>query len=214
MNPKDIIHESWGPIKDIIDNDENLTILNKRVLPLSKYYPERDNIFRVFEMPLKDIKVVIIGQDPYPNEHQAIGYAFAVPETVSKPFSLRVIEKEVGHEIDRTLSGWREQGVFLLNTALTVEAKRPGSHAHYWAGFTEEVVRYIARENPCIWLLWGRKALAYSGIIGAYDGNLILPAPHPAAEAYNRGGASFVGCEHFKIVNEVLESKNEGIIKW
>lgn len=215
MNPIDKIHPSWKPILNILNEDEELKKLNKDILPNCKYYPEKQDIFNVFSMPLEDIKVVILGQDPYPNEGQALGYAFAVSETTGKPASLRIIEKEVGHEIDKTLFNWREQGVFLLNTALTVEAKKAGSHLKYWENFTREVIKYISFNNPCIWLLWGAKAQQYSTYISgnSIQGNLILTAPHPAAEAY-KAGAGYIGCKHFEIVNSILVKQNKEIINW
>lgn len=211
MNPIDKIHPSWKPIIDILNEDEELKKLNKDILPNCTYYPNRQDIFNVFSMDLKDIKVVILGQDPYPNEGQALGYAFAVSETTTKPASLRIIEKEVGHEIDKTLFNWRQQGVFLLNTALTVEAKKAGSHLKYWENFTKEVIKYISFNNPCIWLLWGAKAFQYEKYLGKE--NNILKAPHPAAEAY-KSGAGYIGCKHFEIVNSILVEQNKEIINW
>src|ERR1051326_4628371 len=141
MNPRDKIHPSWQPfIDDVLNRAEDLRELNTQILPNIEYYPAKENIFNVFRMPLEDIKVVILGQDPYPKEGQAIGYAFAVSESTNKPASLRIIEKEIGHEIDKTLSHWREQGVFLLNTALTVEKGKAGSHLNYWQNFTRQVI--------------------------------------------------------------------------
>jgi len=167
MNPLDKIHESWKPyVTDLLKALPEITQLNTNILPNErKYYPAPQDIFNVFQMPLQDIKVVILGQDPYPKEGQAIGYAFAVNEDISKPASLKIIEKEVGHELDRTLLNWREQGVFLLNTALTVRAGQAGSHIRYWDNFTKSIISHISRENKCIWLLWGRSAQNYKAFI-------------------------------------------------
>lgn len=209
MNPKDKIDQSWQPLKDLLDKDEDLRVLNTQILPKCTYYPEREDIFNVFQMPVKDIKVVILGQDPYPRKGQAIGYAFAVSEETSKPASLRVIEKELGHEIDKTLLKWREQGIFLLNTALTVEAGKAGSHLTYWQNYIKEVIKYISDNTDAIFLLWGRKAQQTFGDIAKNK----IYAPHPAAEAYNPG-AGFIGSKCFQKVNETLISQGKQKINW
>lgn len=210
-----IIHETWHPfLQPIFDDDFSLKILKNHILPNCEFYPEAQNIFRVFSMPLNNIKIVILGQDPYPNEGQAIGYAFAVSESISKPVSLKVIEKEVGHELDRTLQTWINQGVFLLNTALTVQAKKAGSHIDYWKSFTIQVIRIISQYVSPIWFLWGKKAQEFEVHILATDyskKNVILKAPHPAAESYTGFKAGFLGCNHFKTANEILAQTNSTI---
>ncbi len=173
--------------------------------------PKKEHIFRVFEMPLKEIKVVILGQDPYIRKNQAIGYAFAVSEDTPKPPSLRIIEKEIGNPIDRTMKNLVSQGVFLLNTALTVEIGNSGSHIEFWKTFTNSIIRFISQNNnDIIWLLWGKHAQNYVDHINS--GN-ILVAPHPAAEVYKKD-AGFIGCNHFSMVNSLLKSKNKKIINW
>lgn len=221
-----IIHESWHPfLQPIFDNDFSLKLIQNQILPKDNFYPAKRDIFKVFSMPLKDIKVVILGQDPYPQEGQAIGLSFAVSETTNFPASLRIIQQEVGKDIDRTLSTWVNQGVFLLNTALTVERGKAGSHLFLWKGFTNRVIRIIAAEAAPIWLLWGRKAqeakiLIDNEIYRHTDeyhqslNNVMLLAPHPAAEAYAGGKAGFYGCHHFQIVNNLLSLNNKPIINW
>lgn len=98
MNPKDKIHSSWNPVIELLDSDKQLIHLSKSVLPNIQFYPEAQDIFNVFQMPLNEIKVVILGQDPYPNRGQAMGYAFAVPENITMPASLRIIAKEIENE--------------------------------------------------------------------------------------------------------------------
>ena len=211
-SPLDKIDSSWDLVKQVLQEKKgNLKYLD--TILQNKYYPNRDDIFNVFQMPLQDIKVVILGQDPYPKEGQAIGYAFAVNEGVSKPASLRIIEKEVGHEIDRTFESWREQGVFLLNTALTVGANKAGSHIEYWKGFTNFLISYISNNQPCIWLLWGKYAQGFKGAITTNKPNIVLEAPHPASEAY-KSGSGFIGCNHFKQVNEILAQQNKTTINF
>lgn len=227
INPKDKIHSSWNPfLLDCLNGDPLLSKLNLEVLPNCVYYPEAQNIFNVFQMPLQQIKVVILGQDPYPQAGQAIGYAFAVNSEVNKPVSLKTIEKEVGHELDRTLQSWRDQGVFLLNTALTVEQGKAGSHSEYWTAFTKSVIEHISQNNPCIWLLWGKHAQnhlqnidknipIYSSPKEQLDSehNYVLSSPHPAAEAYS-SNAGFLGNQHFVMVNNILKHQNKELINF
>lgn len=242
MNYK--IDSSWNPILGSLYQDPLLK-LRDEILPDIKFYPEREDIFNVFQMPLKNIKVVILGQDPYFTPETAIGYAFAVNKKHSIPPSLRVIRKEIEQEglasysgpenfLDeewRTLSHWTNQGVFLLNTALTVEAGKAGSHIPYWDTFTKRVIQLISKENPCIWLLWGKKAQEFSlnickpFIVKGYteetikdipvaDYNYILNTYHPAASLYGGSNTSFIGCQHFFLANEILKANKKEKIKW
>ena len=215
------IDDSWKPLfTKIIDKQvfrDIDSILNDNVLP------ERDSIFRVFEMPVSKIKIVILGQDPYSQPNQAVGLAFAVSAREKKPPSLLSIEKEVGHEIDRTLIPWTEQGVFLLNTALTVKKNIPGSHINLWKPFTAKVIQFISQSNPCIWMLWGNHAQSYTEYISNYvyqyrvqgedNKNVVLIASHPAAESYKED-AGFYGCNHFEKANQILASSGKQIINW
>lgn len=231
-----LIHESWHPfLQPLFDEDFSVKLLNNQILPNCNYYPEAQNIFRVFSMPMDQIRVVILGQDPYPNKDQAIGLSFAVNQNCPMPKSLTIIANEVMMEYSdtgqfyndllllqksewRTLQHWVDQGVFLLNAALTVEEKKIGSHMQLWQMFVWRVVGIIAKEVSPIWLLWGKKAQEVTSIIRGRENNrgdnIILNAPHPAAEAYAGGKAGFYGCNHFKIVNHLLEEKNKTIIQW
>ena len=132
------IHPDWDFIKGLLNTEPLLTLKNE-ILPNVKYYPAKENIFKVFEMPLSSIKVVVLGMDPYFTPHDAIGRAFAVSQVTRIPPSLRNIQKEINDEgfvtdIDnwKTLEHLEEQGVFLLNTALTVQSGIAGSHLKYW----------------------------------------------------------------------------------
>ena len=247
MKPTDLIHGSWNPVKWILNQDEMLR-LNTEVLPASIYYPPKEQIFRVFQKPLSEIKVVILGQDPYPTPGNANGLAFAVNENVKTPYSLSIIQQELMKEdydgsltsINnpsltkwRTLEHWEQQGVFLLNTALTVESGKPGSHLKYWDEFTRKVINYIAQSQPCIWLLWGKKTQSFASCIPTnkvfnvrgYSKetinqipanpyvNYILRASHPTTEAYSKD-AGFLGCNHFAFVNKILERNSLKTINW
>lgn len=212
-----VIHKSWYPHLEPLFQSNGMKFIKNNILSKCKFSPSAKNIFNVFSMPITDIKVVVLGQDPYPTPGDAIGYAFAVSESTRKPPSLRIIEKEVGHELERTLSSWREQGVFLLNTALTVENKSAGSHIKYWQGFTFHVIRTISYEITPIWLLWGKYAQSFEPVIRDSERflfNDILTAPHPAAEIYSGGKAGFLGCNHFNKVNEILENKHIRVINF
>lgn len=242
MRPTDLMHHSWNPIRGILNQDEMLR-LNNEILPNSLYYPPKEQIFRVFQKPLSEIKVVILGQDPYPTPGNANGLAFAVNESSKIPFSLSTIAKELdneglkeSHDFNnpwKTLEHWEQQGVFLLNTALTVESGKAGSHLKYWEYFTRNVIYYIAQNQPCIWLLWGKKAQAYTicmpqnklFYVKGYNRetieqipadpykNYILQAAHPAAEVYSKD-AGFLGCNHFHFVNKILERNSQKTINW
>lgn len=244
------IHESWHEYLQPLFDDNKMKLIRDKVLPQCNFYPEPQNIFRVFSMPLDHIKVVVLGQDPYPNG-EAIGYAFAVNGTTPTPKSLQTILKEVelsGATQDlsaktvvssKTLEHWVNQGVFLLNTALTVEVRNAGSHTGIWQWFTREVIKIISSKiiDRPIWMLWGAKAQSFKDCISnsfVVDSNLkkalsepmpigltmanlnyILEAPHPAAEAYNGGtGKKFSGCNHFNLCNEILSRSKKSIINW
>lgn len=211
-----VIHKSWHPLLEPLFQTTEIKHIKYYVLPKCNFYPTKENIFRVFSIPVEEIKIVILGQDPYPNKGQAIGYAFAVSKTTPKPASLRNIEKEIGHEIqDITLQHWVKQGVFLLNTALTVEAKKAGSHTSYWKSFTNAVISGISVKINPIWVLWGNYAKSYQSVIRKRQPNAdILMSPHPAAESYSGGKAGFFGCDHFNIANQILIKRNKTIINW
>lgn len=229
--------------------NDRMKYLKYKVLPTCEFFPAKEDIFNVFSMPLDHIKVCVLGQDPYPQPKQAIGYAFAVPENVEMPFSLRVINNEVDNmymrlnpnvndlqvhpilEEWKTLKHWRDQGVFLLNTALTVEKNNPNSHKQYWGWFIHQVVEIISKEVKPIWLLWGANAKGHAAYIPqasfyqpvevnsdvmtivSLKGNVILTAPHPAAEAYGNK-TKFSGCNHFELTNQILQTRGQKPILW
>jgi uracil-DNA glycosylase len=187
-------------------------------------YPSFDDCFKAFKLtPFDDVKVVIIGQDPY-YDGSADGLAFSSSHSVRCPKALATILFEVeydcynGLNIDRLsnydLSGWAKQGVLLLNTAFTVQKKKPDSHKQYWESFTKEVFR-ILRENHTglVYLLWGNHAKNYKKYISEKT-NHILEADHPANG--NIVTSPFQGCKHFSKTNEILEGINgpEVSINW
>lgn len=242
------IHESWHSHIQPLFDDPKMVMIKNQVLPNCRFYPERHLIFRVFEMPINEIKVVILGQDVYPNG-QGVGLAFAV-NMASQPLppSLRIIKNEVDINTElrwftkrgedyswRTLEHWKKQGVFLLNSALTVEVQNAGSHLGIWQWFTREVVKVISINQPCIWMLWGSKAKGFKdyidknsivpniidaitlekGVQETFKGyNFVLSTDHPAAETYPDSKYKFTGCNHFNLSNEILKAKGLEQIKW
>lgn len=234
----DIIHPSWHEHLQPLFDDPKMQMIKNQVLPKCRYYPESDKIFRVFNMPLENVKVVILGQDPYYNG-SANGLAFAVNQTTTLPKSLQIIKKEITTSLAerdsyvsidnakwKTLSHWNQQGVFLLNTALTVEVGIADSHTGRWQWFTREVIKTISTVSHPVWLLWGSKAKSFRDYIIRYvklgdaqrfpieKSNFALEADHPAAETYPNSKYKFTGCNHFNLCNSILRLKNETIINW
>ena len=149
-------------------------------------YPPKSEVFRAFELcSLEDVKVVILGQDPYHGPAQANGLAFSVHAGQKAPPSLRNMLKEVWDDVGGMpwvdLTRWAEQGVFLLNTVLTVEEKKPGSHSKFgWETFTDEVIRTISQHQPhVVFMLWGNYAQKKEAFIDTSK-HLVLKAPHPS----------------------------------
>lgn len=183
-------------------------------------YPSRKQVFRAFLLTeLYKIKVVILGQDPYYNKNQADGLAFSVPNGVSIPPSLKNIFKELKSNFPKycipqngSLVDWAKQGVFLINTSLTVEAGNPGSHTKLgWDKFTNKVITIISScLNGVIFLLWGKHAQSKECYINKTK-HYILKAAHPSPLSAFRG---FFGCTHFKLVNQILISNGKMPIIW
>ena len=182
-------------------------------------FPPANDIFNAFHLtPLKDVKVVILGQDPYHNFNQAHGLCFSVKKGVQVPPSLVNIYKELQDDLGCTipnhgcLTKWAEQGVLLLNAVLTVRAHEAASHAgHGWETFTDAVVRAIAqRKQGIVYMLWGSYAQK-KGAIADPQRNCILKAVHPSPLSVYRG---FFGCRHFSRANEYLRSVGKEPIVW
>ena len=182
-------------------------------------YPTGSQIFNAFNLtPFSDVKVVILGQDPYHGEGQAHGICFSVPDGVKPPPSLQNIFKEINSDlgIEIPLSGnlerWARQGVFLLNSLLTVRANQPASHHKKgWEQFTDKVIETISKEKTgVVFLLWGRYAQDKESLID-HSKHFILKAAHPSPfSAYN----GFFGCKHFSKTNELLKQQMKIEIVW
>ena len=182
-------------------------------------YPFEENIFNAFKLTtLENIKVVILGQDPYHGEGQAHGLSFSVLDEIKVPPSLRNIYKELATNtgVDIPASGnlehWARQGVFLLNSTLTVEDGQAGFHQGWgWETFTDEVIRVISQAQPhVVFLLWGKFAQDKACLIDDSK-HLLLKAPHPSPLSAHRG---FIGCKHFSQTNEYLSQYNIEPIHW
>lgn len=181
-------------------------------------FPPKQLVFSAFTTNLSDIKVVILGQDPYHTPGAAEGLAFSVPKKQPIPPSLINIYKEIDNDIGHhtntsgSLREWQKQGVLLLNTVLTVEAHKPKSHSGKgWEIFTTSVISYLNREREgLVFMLWGRDARNKKSLIDEKR-HLVLEAAHPSPlSAYN----GFFGCKHFSKCNEYLEKKGKEPIKW
>lgn len=173
-------------------------------------YPINTEIFTAFKLTsFKDIKVVILGQDPYHGPGQAHGLAFSVKEGIKIPPSLRNMYKEISLEKEGDtfnsgcLEEWAKQGVFLLNSTLTVRAGEANSHSKIgWTQFTDNVIKLInEKSEPVVFILWGNNAKAKKKYI-TNNKHLILEGVHPSPLSANRG---FFGCNHFKLTNEFIK---------
>lgn len=175
--------------------------------------------------PLKEVRVVILGQDPYHGPGQAEGLAFSVAPGVRVPPSLRNIFKELQQSLGIPMAShgslvrWAQQGVLLLNTSLTVEAGRPGGHARWgWECLTDALVSAVAQSaRPVVFLLWGAHAQAKKALIDAVPGaqkHLVLQANHPSPLSAMRPPLPFLGCGHFKKTNDFFIQAGEKPIDW
>lgn len=216
------IEESWS--KFLADEFEkeyfiNLTeTIRKEVASRIISYPKGSEIFNAFnKTPLDQVKVVILGQDPYHGEGQAHGLSFSVPDGIQPPPSLINIFKEIEDDLgvkaprNGNLERWAKQGVFLLNSVLTVRAGAPASHSKIgWTTFTDSVIKRLSDEKSgLVFLLWGNFARSKKELIDTKK-HYVLEAAHPSPLA--RG--AFFGCKHFSRTNEILKSLGKDPIDW
>jgi uracil-DNA glycosylase len=198
---------------------ESLVSFVKSAYQSTTVYPPGKFIFKAFEMcPLDQVKVVILGQDPYHGPGQAHGLCFSVPEGISHPPSLMNIFKEIKNDMGTSvptsgnLERWANQGVLLLNATLTVQAHQAASHqGKGWESFTDAAIRALASERShVVFMLWGSYAQKKGDFI---DGSrhLVLKAPHPSPLSAHRG---FFGCCHFSKANTYLISHGIAPIQW
>jgi uracil-DNA glycosylase len=185
----------------------------------STVYPAARDIFNAFKQtPFEQVRVVIIGQDPYHGPGQAHGLSFSVPSGVAIPPSLQNIFLELRRDlgvappVGGDLTPWARQGVLLLNATLTVEAEKPGSHqGRGWERFTDAAIAQLsARRSGIVFMLWGRFAQQKEALIDGHR-HYILKAPHPSPLSAHRG---FIGCGHFGQANELLAALGGAPIDW
>lgn len=216
------IEESWKEILGTTFDQpyfQNLVAFVKDEYSKGKVFPPGKDIFNAFDYcPVDQVKVVILGQDPYHGDGQAHGLSFSVKPGVPFPPSLMNIFKEIKADLGKDmppngdLSRWAKQGVFLLNATLTVRAHQAGSHQKKgWEEFTDSVIRSVSQERgDVVFLLWGAYAQKKADLIDS-NKHLILKAPHPSPLSAHRG---FLGCKHFSKANEYLTSKGLDPIVW
>ena len=182
-------------------------------------YPPKNKIFTAFSLcKYENLKVVILGQDPYHQPNQAQGLAFSTPKEIKNPPSMVNILKEIEDDIGETvcadgdLTSWAKDGVLLINTLLTVEDSKPQSHKNRgWEIFTDNIIKYISQNKEgIVFLLWGASAIKKSSLIDR-DKHTILTAPHPSPLSAYRG---FFGSKHFSKTNEILKNLNRDEIVW
>ncbi len=211
----DEYHESWHPF--LKSHAKFLHKIDKKLQ--SEYapvYPPKNYILNALKLtPLSEIKVLLLGQDPYHGRGQAMGLSFSVQRGVKIPPSLQNIYKELQSDLGLEppnhgdLTVWAKQGVMLLNASLTVLEHQPNSHAHLWANFTDELITHISNMCPfVVFLLWGNFAKSKAKFINPR--HAILTSAHPSPFSVR----NFFGCRHFSRVNDALIAHGKEPIDW
>ena len=212
---------TWTEVLEPIKNTEYFTELWQKVkneYRKSQCFPPKNQIFRALELtPFEEVKVVIIGQDPYHNHHQANGLCFSVSNQVSAPPSLKNIFKELESDLgivreSNELEDWAKQGVLMLNASLTVRAHEPNSHKDLgWEVFTDYIIRQISeRKENIVFILWGAFAQKKIHLIDIKK-HYILQSAHPSPFSVHRG---FFGSHPFSKINQYLSDKGKDMIEW
>ena len=212
---------TWTEILAPIKNTEYFTTLWEKVkeeYQTTKCFPPKNLIFRAIELtPFEEVKVVIIGQDPYHNDNQANGLCFSVSDKVTAPPSLKNIIKELEDDLgikktSNELEMWAKQGVLLLNATLTVRAHEANSHKDLgWEQFTDFIIKEISdKKENVVFVLWGAFAQKKAGLIDASKHFVILSA-HPSPFSVHKG---FFGSRPFSKINQFLEEKGKEPINW
>ncbi|MFI3238284.1 MAG: uracil-DNA glycosylase [Lachnospiraceae bacterium] len=200
----------YKKLHDFVEEEYNTTLV----------FPPSQEIFSAFDFtPLSKVKIVLLGQDPYHNDNQAVGASFAVPTTQKDiPPSLKNMYKELQDDVGcyipnhGYLKKWADQGVLLLNTVLTVRAHQANSHkGQGWEVFTDAVIRAVnEQDRPIVYFFWGKPAQSKMSMI-TNPKHLVLMAPHPSPLSSYRG---FFGCKHFSKANNFLVEHGEEPIDW
>lgn len=218
----EFFNNDWDKVLgEEFEKDYFKEIINKVDLEYNKHriYPAKNKIFSCFKLTsFKDVKVVILGQDPYHGEGQAHGLCFSVMPGVQTPPSLMNIYKEIVNDVggfvpdNGYLVPWAKQGVLLLNTVLTVKEGCPNSHRSLgWEEFTDAVIKKLNEsDNKIVFLLWGNNAKLKANLIDTHK-HTILYATHPSPLSATHG---FFGCKHFSKTNEILKENGRTPINW
>lgn len=212
---------TWTDVLEPVKNTPYFTQLWEKVkqeYAVAKVFPAKKQIFRALEItPFEEVKVVILGQDPYHNDYQANGLSFSVSESVAAPPSLKNIFIELKDDlgIERTskeLDDWGKQGVLLLNSSLTVRAHSPNSHKDLgWEMFTNFIIKAISdKKENVVFVLWGAFAQKKTELINPAK-HFILKSAHPSPFSVHKG---FFGSKPFSQINGYLKSKGKDEIKW
>lgn len=213
-------HDVLGPLKEKDYFKHALEFYDRRTAEGAHCFPARDELFNAFKFtPFNELKVILLGQDPYPTIGNAMGLAFSVRPNVKVPASLKNIYKELETDIPGFVSPkhgcltyWAQQGVLMLNAILSVEEGQPLAHANQgWEEFTTDVLKAINQYSEHnVYFLWGSKAKKKCQVIDA-SRNLMLESPHPSPLSASRG---FFGCHHFSLANQYLEANGKVPIDW
>ena len=215
------MHNSWN---EVFKNYQKIDELNSMIKKINEQrltttiYPPKEQVFRVFNLALEDIKVVILGQDPYHNPDQACGLSFSVNDGVPLPKSLINIYKELYNDLGikpantGNLEPWFKQGVFLLNAVLTVEKNSPASHSKMgWEDFTDYIIETISEKNEnVVFVLWGNYARGKKKLIDPSK-HKVIESAHPSPLSAYRG---FFGSKIFSQINDYLELHNRKTINF
>ncbi len=212
---------TWTDVLAPIKNTEYFTTLWEKVkeeYQTTKCFPPKDQIFRAIELtPFDEVKVVIIGQDPYHNDNQANGLCFSVSDKVKAPPSLKNIFKELEDDLgikktSNELEMWAKQGVLLLNATLTVRAHEANSHKDLgWEQFTDFIIKEISdKKENVVFVLWGAFAQKKAGLIDASK-HFVIQSAHPSPFSVHKG---FFGSRPFSKINQFLEEKGKEPINW
>lgn len=212
--------EVWQSAKDELEFVSSMLEKEEKKYTLFPLEHELYNAF--YDLFPESVKVVIVGQDPYHGQNpdgspQANGMAFSTRPDKTPPSSLKNIFKEIKKNYpdfsepqDGYLGPWKDQGVLLLNSSLTVRQDKAGSHKQLWYGFIKKVIQAVCTANPsCIFVLWGRKSQELEKFVS--NRVYVLKAAHPSGLSANRG---FFGCQHFSEINEILERNDKEPIDW
>lgn len=202
-------------INEIINSEKTKLLLNK-IYQSKNVFPKQEDVFKCFSFfNISNIKVLIIGQDPYYTRGVADGLAFSTKNNKTPPSLINIFHEIKNEYKDASfktndLSCWAKQGVLLLNSSLTVEENKPNSHSEYWFWFIKEILSIISKVDNVVIMLWGNNSIKLKEFINNKT-HLILTSSHPSPLSAHKG---FLGNNHFIKANNFLKSKNKTIIDW